>query len=189
MVERQAHEYLSSYISLLQKRGRVLTLIGKPSYRGITLHAPTHISGARVLLVGDTAGQVKPLTGGGLYFGLLCADIAAAILHQAIEKDGFSAGNMRLYDKKCQSMIGRELRLGWWGHRLYSRLSDERVEWLARWAQRNNLPARLSASSRVGFDWHGSAMLNMLKEVTWPFRKQLDGDTSSNIPMERETDA
>ncbi|GAI10492.1 unnamed protein product, partial [marine sediment metagenome] len=42
-------------------------------------------------MVGDAAGQVKPTTGGGIYYGLLCADIAANNLHRALENDDLSA--------------------------------------------------------------------------------------------------
>jgi len=188
MADKQAHEHLSSFISLLQRRGRIEALIGRPSYRGITLRGPERISAARVLLVGDAAGHVKPLTGGGLYFGLLCADIAASMLHQAIGKDVFSARNMRSYDKMCRELLGKELCLGWQGHRLYGRLSDERVEQMACWAQRNNLPAKLSDSAHIGFDWHGRAILHLMKEMSWPFKKLAHCDNSKNIPLEREVD-
>ncbi|MCL1885660.1 MAG: NAD(P)/FAD-dependent oxidoreductase [Dehalococcoidia bacterium] len=172
MSDKQTSEYMAFFISELQRRGRVAALTGRPSYRGITLRAPMHVSAARVLLAGDVAGQVKPLTGGGLYFGMLCADIAASVLHGAIEKGDFSARSMSAYDKKCRELLGRELRLGWQAHRLFGRLSDVRIEKLARWAQRNNMMQKLSASSHVGFDWHGRAMLHLLKDIAWPFKKK-----------------
>jgi len=189
MADRQAPDYLSHFVSLLQKNGRIEALIGKPSYRGITLRAPAHTSAARALLVGDVAGQVKPLTGGGLYFGLMCADIAASTLHRALENGDFSARKMRSYDKECSDLLGRELRLGWQGHRLFGSLSDERIEWLARLAKRKSLPERLSASSQIGFDWHGRAILHLLKEIAWPFKRRTRYDSSNDILPEREIDA
>jgi hypothetical protein len=101
----------------------------------------------------------------------LCADITASFLHKAIGKDDFSARNMRSYDKQCRDLLGLELRLGWWGHRLYGRLSEERIEWFARLAKCHNLPDRLSNSAHIGFDWHGRAMLHLMKEMAWPFKK------------------
>ena len=189
MVERQAPEYLSSFISLMQRQGRLDSLIGSPTYRGITLRGSDRISTTRVLLAGDIAGHVKALTGGGLFFGLLCADIAASVLHQATEKNDYSAGSMRVYDKRCRDLLGRELRLGWLGHRLYGKLSDERMKWLIRWAQRNNMFDRLATSSQVGFDWHGNAMLKLLKEIAWPLEKRSCSDNPRNIKPERKMNA
>jgi len=172
MADRQPHAHLAAFVALLRQKGRITGLIGNPSYRGITLRVPPRISAARVILIGDTSGQVKPLTGGGLFFGLLCADIGASTLCQAIAKDDFSSRSMRAYDKKCRDVLARELRLGWYGHRLFGKLSDERIDRLAHWAQRNNLPNRLSASQNIGFDWHGHAMLHLLKGMAWPFKKR-----------------
>lgn len=33
--------------------------------------------GERLVIVGEAAGQVKTTTGGGIYFGFLCAEMAA----------------------------------------------------------------------------------------------------------------
>ena len=56
------------------------------NYGGIPLKPLPRTYGQRLVVVGDAAGQVKPTTGGGIYYGLLCADIAAGTLHRALEK-------------------------------------------------------------------------------------------------------
>ncbi len=47
-------------------------------------------AGERVILLGDAALQVKPFSGGGVIYGLMCAKIAAKAIERAFKKDDFS---------------------------------------------------------------------------------------------------
>lgn len=172
MTRESADGRLDAFLSSLKSKGRITSVREKPKYRGITLVSPRQTYSNRVLLAGDAAGQVKPLTGGGVYFGLLCADKAAGTLHSAMEAGDFSASRLSSYQKEWRRLLGRELRLGRWAHRLYGRLSDYRIDGLIALAQRKGLADRLSASSSIGFDWHGSAMLHAVKQLVWPFAKR-----------------
>ncbi|RJO62185.1 MAG: NAD(P)/FAD-dependent oxidoreductase [Dehalococcoidia bacterium] len=187
MAGKEAGTRLEAFLALLKKQGRIKAVTGKPAYRGITLTTPRQTYANRILLAGDAAGQVKPLTGGGLFFGLLCADIAADTLHSALEKGDFSASRLSSYQKEWKRLLGWELRLGGWAHRLYGRLSDARLEWLVALAERKGLAARLSASSGIGFDWHGSAMLHIVKQVVWPSARRPSPGTPANNPQEERS--
>jgi flavin-dependent dehydrogenase len=184
MACEKAGERLNAFLALLKAGGRIKTVTGKPAYRGITLASPAQTFRNRILLVGDAAGQVKPLTGGGIYFGLLCADMAADALHLAMEAGDFSAPRLSSYQKEWKGLLGRELRLGRWAHKLYGRLSDSRIDWLMSLAEKRGLPARLSASTEIGFDWHGSAMLHIVKQMVWPFGKKAALDINGKNPQE-----
>ena len=63
------------------------------------------ISTERVFLVGDAAAQTKPFTGGGILYGMRCAEIAA----EALENDstGFES-----YEKDWRDELGNEIALG-----------------------------------------------------------------------------
>jgi hypothetical protein len=74
--------------------------------------------------------------------------------------------------------------MGRWAYRLYERLSDGRIEWLMRLADKKGLPAQLSASTGIGFDWHGGAMLHILKQVVRPFSRRLRSNPPDNNPLE-----
>jgi digeranylgeranylglycerophospholipid reductase len=78
--------YLRRLISSLTEQGKIVSGEVKPGYRGITLKPPKRTYGKRLIVVGDAAGQVKPTTGGGIYFGLLCAEIAARNLKRALDR-------------------------------------------------------------------------------------------------------
>ena len=184
MVRNEADTRLEAFLALLKKQGRIKAVTGKPAYRGITLTTPRQTYANRILLAGDAAGQVKPLTGGGIFFGLLCADMASETLHSALEKRDFSSAYLSSYQKEWRRLLGRELRLGRWAHRLYERMGEGRIEWLIALAERKGLAARLSESTGIGFDWHGSAMLHLVKQLVWPFAKRPSPLTSDNNEQE-----
>lgn len=184
MVKEEADSRLENFLTFLKTKEKISSVRGKPAYRGITLATPRQSYANRVLLVGDAAGQVKPLTGGGIFFGLLCADIAADTLRYAMEVGYFSASCLSAYQKVWKLLLGRELRLGRWAHRIYGRMGDERLEWLMALAEKKSLTTRLSTSPGIGFDWHGSAMLCVVKQSMWPFGKRPRSNPSDNSPLE-----
>lgn len=73
------------------------------------------------VLIGDAAAQTKPLTGGGIIYGMSAAQIAAEELNQ--EKPNFLK-----YEKRCKSFFEKEIKRQLLFRRIYSRLSDKRKE-------------------------------------------------------------
>jgi len=65
-----------------------------------------------VLLVGDAAGHVKPLSGGGLYFGGLCARLAGRAAASAARAPETRAASLREYEEGCRTLLGPETRFG-----------------------------------------------------------------------------
>lgn len=93
------------------------------------------IAGDGVLLVGDAAAHVKPLSGGGLYFGGLCAR-AAGRAAAAAAATGDRLAPSRHYEDACRKLIGAETRFGATVRSIRDALDDE--EW-------NNVLAILNA--------------------------------------------
>jgi digeranylgeranylglycerophospholipid reductase len=94
----------------------------------------------RVLLVGDTAGQVKVTTGGGISYGILCGDLAAATLDRAFRLGDLSERSLSEYERRWRDEIGVELRVGSFFRRLGGMLSDEQIDWLIRAYHESDLP-------------------------------------------------
>lgn len=76
----------------------------------------------RVMLIGDAAGQVKPLTGGGVYVGLSCAKLAAEVAERTIKEP--TAKMLRAYDRAVMKKFGREFELGVRVRRVFERMTD-----------------------------------------------------------------
>jgi flavin-dependent dehydrogenase len=86
----------------------------------------------RTLLVGDAAGQVKPTTAGGIYYGIVCADAAARALDYAFKRGDLGERALRTYERLWRREIGRELWVGRYFRRLGGVLSDRQIDRLIR---------------------------------------------------------
>lgn len=106
----------------------------------------------RVLAVGDAAGQTKPTTGGGIFYGLLCAEAAAHTAAAAFEKGDFSAGTMSAYEQEWRKRLGGEIRIGAFFRHLAERLTDKDIDDLFRVVQSDGILASVTKKAR--FDWH-----------------------------------
>lgn len=65
-----------------------------------------------VLVVGDAAGQVSPLTAEGIYYSMICAKAAAQVGMEAVLKNNFSANNLKKYEKEWKKITGGGLKRG-----------------------------------------------------------------------------
>ncbi len=79
-----------------------------------------------VLLVGDAATMVKPLTGGGIIYGLIGARFAANACYLALEKNRFDYDFLlENYDKKWKEKIAPGIRRGMLLHRALHFVPDK----------------------------------------------------------------
>ncbi|MGH7770928.1 MAG: geranylgeranyl reductase family protein [Candidatus Binatia bacterium] len=106
----------------------------------------------RALVVGDAAGQTKPTTGGGIYYGLLCAQAAARTAAAAFEKADFSVEMMGRYEEEWRHQLGREIKMGSFFRRLSERLTDSEIDDLFRVVQSDGILSAVTRKAR--FDWH-----------------------------------
>ncbi len=118
----------------------------------------------RVLVIGEAAGQIKTTTGGGIYYGLLGAQMAVETLTGAFRKNRFHASVLSPYENRWKKTIGEELRLGHYFRKLFAKLSDEQIEGLFDRVSTEHL---LDAAHReADFDWHKSLLLSIFKIPT-----------------------
>jgi geranylgeranyl reductase family protein len=105
----------------------------------------------RVVLVGDAAGQVKPISGGGLFTGTKCALISGAVLSELLEKDKLGARSLNEYEKRWKAELGRELSFGRRMRRAFVNVSDAQMDELVRILDRPELLALVSARGDLDF--------------------------------------
>jgi len=72
------------------------------------------VTSERVFLAGDAAGQTKPFTGGGILYGMRCAEAAAKKID--VEKPE----TLTDYEKEWRNQIGSDIWLGGFIERFYS---------------------------------------------------------------------
>jgi geranylgeranyl reductase family protein len=117
--------------------------------------------GDRVVAVGDAAGQVKPTSGGGIYYGMLGAREAANTVADAFRRGDFSREALSLYERRWRSLLGFDLKIGTLFRRLFARMADRDVDDLFRALHTHGLLARIT--EKVSFDWHRELILFLLK--------------------------
>ena len=158
-------KYLKGLLDSLVSGDKIVADGWKPSHGSIPLRPLRKTFGERILVVGDAAGQVKPTTGGGIYYGMLCADIAAGELNRALHRDDLSARSLSQYDRQWRRKLGRELMVGYGARKLFERLSDQQIDRLFDIIEKNRIDVSLLKAKDVSFDWHSQAIMNLLRRA------------------------
>jgi digeranylgeranylglycerophospholipid reductase len=114
----------------------------------------------RLMVVGEAAGQVKTTTQGGIYYGLLCAEIAAEVAAGAFRAGDLSRAALASYDKRWRAKLEAELKLGLLIREFYSELSDRQVDRLFDLARVEGVMPLIERN--VNFDWHGPIIRSVL---------------------------
>ena len=158
----RAKLYLQKFLNSLFGQGRVTSRDVEIGQRAVTMGTLTRSYGDRLVVVGDAAGQVKPTTGGGIYFGHLGAQIAAEVLDVALSSDNLSADQLACYEKKWRAKMGKELSRGYGARWAYSKLSDRQIEGIFNALDSNGMAGTLLSSNNFSFDWHSKLILTVL---------------------------
>jgi digeranylgeranylglycerophospholipid reductase len=122
-------------------------------------------AGERVLSVGEAAGQMKTTTGGGISFGLLCADIASEEILECFHNSRFGPGALARYETRWRSAIQKEIVVGAQARRLCARLSDRQVEGLFHLARTDGIMPIIR--EKADFDAHSGLLLALLRRLSF----------------------
>jgi flavin-dependent dehydrogenase len=82
----------------------------------------------RTILVGDSAGQNKPLTGGGIMFGLKSAGYAATAIKGAFEEEKFDENHLWPYEMMWKKDIAWEIDKQFLARMFYRRLTNAQLD-------------------------------------------------------------
>lgn len=132
------------------------------SYHPIPLGGPiskTYHQG--MLIAGDSAQQVKPTTGGGIVFSLICGRIAGKIAHDACITGDISESFLSEYERRWRSEIGRDLNTMRRIRRMLFRLPDRRLEKIFSIARTFDLATVLSKADEIDMQGRVLAKLGL----------------------------
>jgi geranylgeranyl reductase family protein len=155
--------YLRSWLKKLESDGKIPASAAEPCFGAIPLKPPPRTYGERLIVVGDAAGQVKPTSGGGIYYGLLGADIASTTLHEALEDGDLSARRLARYERGWKKKLGRELTVGYWARRIFERLSEKQVDRIFDIVKSGNIDEAMLKAKDLSFDWHSKTIIRLLR--------------------------
>lgn len=163
LMRKSPGKYLQKWLEALANEGRISLPAPEPCYGAIPLKSPPRTYSERLLVVGDAAGHVKPTSGGGIYYGLLGADIAVSTLHDALTNGNLSARRLSRYQQGWKKRLGRELTVGYWARKLFERLSEKQIDRTFAAMKLGNIDQAMLRASDLSFDWHSRTIIRLLK--------------------------
>jgi len=142
---------------------------------------------SRLLVVGDAAGQVKPISGGGIYYGLLASNIASDVIIEAFKQKRFDESFLSIYETKWKKKIGFELTIGLWMRNSFSNCTDEQIDSLVQLCSQPNI-LRIFEKYDY-FNKHGKLFNTLVKKPTfwstiYKMYRILSGENSSQNNIE-----
>ena len=110
---RKLKKIFQKYVQLLKQEKIIPKTITTDQIKGAAL--PTQpvekTYGDRVLLCGDAAGLINPITGEGIHYAMYSGRIAADIAHTALEKNKMNQSFLSTYEKKWKQSFGKDIAL------------------------------------------------------------------------------
>jgi geranylgeranyl reductase family protein len=132
------------------------------SFHPITLGGPipqTYSNG--FLAVGDVASHVKPTTGGGVVLGMTCANVAAEVAIEALRRNDFSKEFLSAYQRRCEEILGFDVKVMLRMRKTLDRMSDERLDDMIGLCTRLGLDKTLQNVKDI--DFQGQTFLRVLR--------------------------
>jgi digeranylgeranylglycerophospholipid reductase len=175
LVTKQKQEWhLNRLLTYLGNKNKIEPTDTKGNYGVIPLQPLPKTYSNRLLVVGESAGQIKPTTGGGIYYGIICADIAAKVIHRSLSSDVFSEKMLSSYQTQWRQKLNKELIIGRWARRLWAKLTNRQIEYLYQIALQSKLPEIIHDIKDFPFDWHSTILLYIARTFS-PFSRWKNG--------------
>ena len=117
-------KYLDKYIQNdpRLKKGKPLELVSG----AVSICAPIDKAiGSGILLVGDAARQIDPITGGGISNSCKAAKVAGEVLARATREKDFSERSLQRYEKGWRDLIENHLYRNWMAKEKLVTLTDD----------------------------------------------------------------
>ncbi|MEM3518995.1 MAG: NAD(P)/FAD-dependent oxidoreductase [Candidatus Hadarchaeales archaeon] len=129
--ERRPLEYLKDFVARMPNlsKGRVVEI----NVGGVPVCGPAKKTvGDNLLIVGDAARQVNPLTGGGIDSAMRAGNIAGEVAAKAVREGNTSEKRLKEYEKRWREAIGKRLERYLKAKDVLLELSDEELDKLAK---------------------------------------------------------
>jgi flavin-dependent dehydrogenase len=161
MTEQNPEPYFRKLVRRIAPQTEISTL--RVDRKGIAQAPVGRCVADRVVAAGEAAGHIKTTTGGGIYYGLLSAELVAEVVTRAFRKKSFNSGTLGEFERYWRSTFGNELMVGYFARKFASHFTDRQMDSFFEVARTTNLLVRLNG--RLKFDWHHRALLATLRAL------------------------
>ncbi|MBM4439454.1 MAG: NAD(P)/FAD-dependent oxidoreductase [Candidatus Rokubacteria bacterium] len=162
LVRGDARARLRNFLSQPSVASRLTVTPGDPVLRLLPLAPIARTYGRRTLLVGDAAGLTKPVTGGGIFYSMLSASLAADTLIEALAADDLGPRRLARYESRWRQRLSRELRTGSWFRHLLANLTDRELDAFVRALASDDVRGVIERTAR--FNWHRDVILALVRQ-------------------------
>lgn len=114
----------------------------------------------RMLLIGDAAGHVKPISGGGLQPAFRSSYAAAETIREAFDENNFSKEFLSVYEKRWKKDIGKELNRGYRLRRMFLSMNDDELNKVHGIINKERIKEELNSGS---VDHPSDMLLSMIR--------------------------
>lgn len=134
--EKGPKEYLDEFVNQKFPKATITYTV----YGGVPTSATLkEIVKDNIMLVGDAARQVNPITGGGIVQGMIAGSIAGKTAAEAVKKKRFDAKFLKQYSKEWDKKLGNTQKVMHSMKEKFLFMTDERFNNLVKFCQ--NIPA------------------------------------------------
>ena len=156
-----AGEHLRRFLASPDAGPRLGPPSGPPVRRLLPLQTIRRTFADRMLVVGDAGGFTKPTTGGGIFYSLLSASLAAEVLVEGFQADRLDSAFLSAYERRWGSRLGPELKLAAWLRQVLARATDAEIRLLLEAAAADDVRALIGHTAR--FNWHGDLIRSAVR--------------------------
>ncbi len=157
--KKTAYEYLNSFISRFSGKIIEINVGGVPVSGNIK---KTYTDG--LMVVGDAAGHVNPITGGGIDLAASCAKIAGLVAADAIKSSDTSSKFLKRYEELWKDEIGDLMKSSLKYRKVFDKLNDKELNALARFMKGRDLD-NITVKSLLGLLKDSPSLFRLLKDV------------------------
>lgn len=158
---KNAKDYLDAFIKKSNLNGKIVEINvgGVPVSGNIE---KTYTDG--LMVVGDAAGHVNPITGGGIDLAAKCGKIAGLVTADAISNNDTSSTFLKRYEEMWKEEIGDLIKSSLKYRKIFDKLSDDELNSLAKFMKGKDLNS-ISKRSLLGLLKESPRLFRFLKEV------------------------
>ena len=153
---------LARFLARPEMRARLRGEPGRPVRRLLPLQPAPQTVADRLLLVGDAGGFTKPTTGGGIFYSLLTASLAADTLIEGFQAGRLDEGFLKRYEDRWETQLGPELRMSGWLRQFLVRCRDREIDELVRALGSDSVQDVIRRTAR--FNRHRDLIVALLRE-------------------------
>ena len=126
--QHHAIDYLKAFVRSRFPKGKIIAeMYGAVPVCGLISESVAD----GLVLVGDAAWHVNPLTGGGILYAMHAGEIAGEVIAQAVQGNDVSKKRLAEYDTQWRKEFGKRLDVGLKAKEFFFTLSDDDINTLA----------------------------------------------------------